>query len=800
MFRKRTFEGLSKLILLLVFCAGLVAAAPNTSAQVITYSISGHVADAGSNSIVDVSVADGAGHTASTDGSGNYTLSGLDAGTYTVTPSKIGYTFSPVSLEVIVPPDGTDQDFTAQAISYSISGNAGISGALLSYFDGVSKNVVADGNGDYSLAVSYSWSGTVTPSKADYSFSPVSKGYSNVVADEINENYTATQIEYTLTLTSAHGTVAKNPNQAAYHQGDVVQLTATPNTGWSFVNWTGALTGAANPGSVSIDGNTTVTANYTLNTYTLSVNKTGTGSSTVTSSPAGINCGSTCSSAFNYNTAVTLTAAASTGSTFTGWSGGGCSGTGTCIVTITAVATVTANFTLQTPLLTVSRTGTGNGTITSNPVGINCGSTCSHAFNYNTVVTLTATASTGSSFAGWSGGGCTGLGTCTVTMTAATMVAASFSDIVPPSVSWIAPVGDAQVYEVYNQTLQLEVNASDNVGISRVVYYRWDYINLTSVEIGTVNNSPYRLNFNTSTLLPEWNQINAEVYDTNNNLSSKYIWLKHLQMPLLTVNKIGSGKGTVTSDLAGINCGLDCSEPYAYDKVITLTPVAFAGSTFAGWSGGGCSGTGICTVTLSSPQSVTATFSVAVSAPTLQSPRTNVITNINTPTFWWMSVKGGQTYQIMFATDIAFTANVDSHTVSGPPYAVILPFGDGKYYWRVRGYNDSNQPGEWSSARTFTIDTTGPVVPVLSLPGNNTSSNRTPTFKWNSVPSAVSYQFQYDDNSNLLSPIYTVTVRGIFRRPPAMGIGTYYWHVRAKDAAGNWGAWSAPFTVTITGP
>jgi len=72
---------------------------------------------------------------------------------------------------------------------------------------------------------------------------------------------------YTLTIVSANGTVTKNPNQATYYEGDVVQLSATPNTGWTFANWTGDLTGSVNPGSVTIHGNTSVTANYTLNTY-----------------------------------------------------------------------------------------------------------------------------------------------------------------------------------------------------------------------------------------------------------------------------------------------------------------------------------------------------------------------------------------------------------------------------------------------------------------------------------------------------------------------------------------------------
>ncbi len=76
----------------------------------------------------------------------------------------------------------------------------------------------------------------------------------------------------------------------------------------------------------------------------------------------------------------------------------------------------------------------------------------------------------------------------------------------------------------------------------------------------------------------------------------------------LTVSKDGTGSGTVSSAPAGIDCGGDCSEDYAADTVVTLTAVAADGSDFTGWAGGGCSGTGTCVVTMSSAQSVTATF------------------------------------------------------------------------------------------------------------------------------------------------------------------------------------------------
>ena len=61
-------------------------------------------------------------------------------------------------------------DLTLQ--TFTISGNAGVAGATLSYTDGTSKTATADGSGNYSFTVSKNWSGTVTPSKSGYSFSP----------------------------------------------------------------------------------------------------------------------------------------------------------------------------------------------------------------------------------------------------------------------------------------------------------------------------------------------------------------------------------------------------------------------------------------------------------------------------------------------------------------------------------------------------------------------------------------------------------------------------------------------------
>ena len=79
-------------------------------------------------------------------------------------------------------------------------------------------------------------------------------------------------------------------------------------------------------------------------------------------------------------------------------------------------------------------------------------------------------------------------------------------------------------------------------------------------------------------------------------------------IPTLSVAKAGIGSGTVTSEIAGIDCGSDCEQSYTSGTDVTLSAVTAYGSGFTGWSGGGCTGTGDCTVNLTTDTTVTATF------------------------------------------------------------------------------------------------------------------------------------------------------------------------------------------------
>ena len=189
-------------------------------------------------------------------------------------------------------------------------------------------------------------------------------------------------------------------------------------------------------------------------THLLTVSKAGSGSGSVTSNPAGIDCGATCSASFTSGAMVTLTATAIAGSTFTGWTGD-CSGTGSCVVTMDQDRAVTATFDVAAaPTLTVTKAGSGSGTVTSSPAGIDCGATCTAAFTNGTMVTLTPTADPGSTFTGWTGD-CSGSGSCVVTMDQDRAVTATFDIVAQPgprvlkqdavaSLQALLPTGDEQ--------------------------------------------------------------------------------------------------------------------------------------------------------------------------------------------------------------------------------------------------------------------------------------------------------------------------------------------------------------------
>jgi mono/diheme cytochrome c family protein len=229
-------------------------------------------------------------------------------------------------------------------------------------------------------------------------------------------------------VTAPEGTTFCNSTcNEVFANGTMLTLMAAPEVGLAFMGWGGACSGTAPDCDVTMDAVKSVTATFAGIQHTLTVSKAGTGAGTVTSSVGGIDCGSMCAAPYGEGSLVTLTASPAAGSAFTGWSGGVCTGIAPCNVTMSQARSVTATFTLGSHPFTVSKAGTGTGSVSSSPAGIDCGATCLGNFNTGVGVTLTASPVAGSTFAGWSGSGCTGTGTCQLTADAAKSVTATFN-------------------------------------------------------------------------------------------------------------------------------------------------------------------------------------------------------------------------------------------------------------------------------------------------------------------------------------------------------------------------------------
>jgi hypothetical protein len=156
----------------------------------------------------------------------------------------------------------------------------------------------------------------------------------------------------------------------------------------------------------------------------LTVALAGNGAGTISSDTGGILCGTACSASYLYGTMVTLTASPQTGSMFSGWTGA-CSGTGSCVVSMTQAQSVSASFTLLSFPLAV--TGVPDQASFSSTPALDCANgSCTGMLAYGTMVTLSGANNAPYNFNGFSGAGCTGT-SCALTIAGNTTVTASYS-------------------------------------------------------------------------------------------------------------------------------------------------------------------------------------------------------------------------------------------------------------------------------------------------------------------------------------------------------------------------------------
>ena len=387
-----------------------------------------------------------------------------------------------------------------------------------------------------------------------------------------------------------------------FTEGSDVELTATPQSGSTFAGWSVPGQPGACPGTgtctVTMSADVSVQATFRT-PQSLTVVKEGSGSGTVASNPTGIDCGPTCGPVpFPETSSVVLTATPGAHQTFVGWSvdgqPGACPGTGTCTVTMNAATTVRATFTQNLQNLTVTRDGTGTGSVTSNPAGINCGASCGPIpFNEGADVVLSASPALHSAFIGWSvtgqPGACPGTGSCTVPMNAATSVKATFNLI----------RHDLTVTPQGTGTGSIDADAGAIEDCAKGAGTCVDsYIEGTLVTLMATPGAH-------STLAWEGcdnsNGNTCEVsVDAATEVKATFTLIEHA----LTVTMTGSGTGSISCN------GLACAPTYPEGTKVTLAAAAASGSTFSGWSGSGCSGTAPCTVTIDAATTVSANFAL----------------------------------------------------------------------------------------------------------------------------------------------------------------------------------------------
>ncbi len=385
------------------------------------------------------------------------------------------------------------------------------------YTYGTDVNLTANANIGWTFA---SWSGDALGTSSSTTVNMT--GNKAVTA-------TFTQNVYTLTInTVGSGSVSKN-NTGVLHYGDVVQLTATANIGWSFDHWSGNLIGSTNPDNLTITGNMDVTATFIQLTYTLSVSVDPVGSGTVNLNNSG---------PYHYGDVVQLTAVPTIGWSFDHWSGGLIGSSSPATLAISGNMAVTGTFTQNVYTLTINTVGSGS--VSKNNTG---------SLHYGDVVQLTATATLGWTFDHWSEALSGSANPATLTIIGNTIVNATFTQDQYTLIVTVTPVGSGSVTKNPNQATYtygtvVTLNATPSPGYS---FGSWG-----GDASGTAN--------------PTMVTVTGNMSVTATFIQNKYT---------LTVSVDGQG-----------SVGVSPVGPYYnYGDVVTLTPSANLGWIFHYWSG-----------------------------------------------------------------------------------------------------------------------------------------------------------------------------------------------------------------------
>jgi surface protein len=364
-----------------------------------------------------------------------------------------------------------------------------------------------------------------------------------------------TKFQVTLSSSPAEGG-SVSPASGEHEEGKTLEISATANDGWRFVEWAGDYSGTQSTTTITVDGDKNITAVYEKKSYALTINTDGSGTveeKVVTSK----------TTEYEHGTLVELTANPATGWKFVEWQGD-VTGTDNPIqLTVDEAKDVTAIFEKKSYALTVNKTGQGSvdEAIVQNK---------STDYNYGTTVELTANPATGWIFVEWQGDltGSTNPQQITVdnpkdvtTVFEKESFALTLSTTGQGS---IAKNPDQQEYE-YDTTVDLTASAATG----------WEFVEWQGDVTGTDN--PVQLT------VDEAKSVTA-IFEKKSFV--------------LTITTTGQGAIVKNPDQA----------TYEYGTIVELTANADNGWEFSGWQGDVSSNSNFIELTIDSPTELTAVF------------------------------------------------------------------------------------------------------------------------------------------------------------------------------------------------
>jgi hypothetical protein len=447
---------------------------------------------------------------------------------------------------------------------------------------------------------------------------------------------------------------------------------------------------------------------------------------------------------------------------------------------------VTANFAPMQRSLTVNVLG--DGTVASSPSGISCGGDCTESYDHGTSVTLTATPNGTYALDSWSGCDSTNGNQCTVAMTAAENVTATFTT-------------DPRALTIQKSGVGTGAVSSIPVGIDCGDTCESDFDSGATLTL-TATDGP-------NSTFAGWSGCDSTdgnectiVMNADRTVTAHFELVEHaltVQPRRAAGDSVASG--TVASDVGGINCAIaaDCSQDFTHGSTVVLTATPAANNSFVTWIGCDSPSGNTCTMTMSSPKAVGAEFhNTSVPSSTVTVPVAP--TSDSTQVFGYQVAAGAGTTATAIelwvngpgAGDFVKLGEVADPVGTGSFDEYEMGEGDGTYLVMTRARNSAgNYEPVDGTPTSFVLDTTAPDSSVSSP----TTQYRVNSFSvgWSSTddtdPSGVDSVEIWVDGPGAgpaaMAGSKPGAASGTYTFSATDGAGTYSFYSVAVDGAGN---------------